>query len=291
MRKRYLSLLFVTAIAGFLWGSSEVYAQVETRTTTVTASVASLPTIDPGGGGGSGSRSGVRFSGLAYPRATVTLLLLGQTVATTTADAFGRFSFVFTEVGTAERLFFSMYAIDTAGRRSTLLNFPVLFYTGELTDISGVRFAPTLFSDKALIKQNDYIVVGGAGLPRLPIELLFEGPQRRVFFATPNEGGAYSFSAPLSVSPGAYLLRARYENDTRTSPVLRLIVGAASMPTLETNVNIPGDCNVDRRVTLVDFSVLAFWFNKPNPPACVDTNSDGVINLVDFSILAFYWNG
>jgi hypothetical protein len=90
---------------------------------------------------------------------------------------------------------------------------------------------------------------------------------------------------------GEYLVRAKYIADTRTSQVLRIIVGPASITRVDTSTNIPGDCNVDQKVTLVDFSVLAYWFGKKNPPPCVDTNKDGTINLVDFSILAFYWNG
>ena len=96
---------------------------------------------------------------------------------------------------------------------------------------------------------------------------------------------------PLNLFEGEYSLRALYRGDSRTSKALRITVGSVSLLRTEVSNNIPGDCNVDQKVTLVDFSVLAYWYNKKNPPKCVDTNADGIINLTDFSIMAFYWNG
>ena len=52
-----------------------------------------------------------------------------------------------------------------------------------------------------------------------------------------------------------------------------------------------GDLNGDGRVDLVDFSILIYWFEKPNPPAHIDLNGDDIVDLVDFSILAYYWTG
>ncbi len=264
--------------------------EVATASTTVSATVASLPSIDQGGGGGS-IRSGVRFSGQAYPGATITLLRSAQPISTVIANDLGSFTFTFTDVKDAQQLFFSMYATDVNARRSTLLNFPVVFYTGRLTDVTGIRFAPTIATDKVAVKQNDFLTVTGAALPGLPMNILIEGPAERTFGVSASEGGTYRLIAPLTYQPGDYLVRAKYEGDTRTSTALRVIIGAASIPRVEVSANIPGDCNVDQKVTITDFSVLAYWFGKKNPPVCVDTNKDGVINLIDFSILAYYWQG
>lgn len=292
MRTHARQLLFGLIILFFTGGiASGTSAQVEVRDVSVNASVASIPSIDSGGGAsGSAPRSGVRFSGLAYPRAPVTLLLASGVAATTTADITGRFTLLFTDVRDADRLFFSLYATDTAGRRSTLLNFPVALYTGELTDISGIRFPPTIASDKSAMRQHEYLTIDGAALPALPLEVLIQGAAQKVFTLLSGEQGSYRLTVPVALAPGEYLLRTRYENDSRTSAVLRLVIGPITAPG-ETTTNIPGDCNLDQRVTLVDFSVLAYWFGKQNPPQCVDTNADGVVNLVDFSILAFYWKG
>ena len=46
-----------------------------------------------------------------------------------------------------------------------------------------------------------------------------------------------------------------------------------------------------QKVNIVDFSITAFWYNRPSPPPAIDLNKDGKVNLVDFSILAYYWTG
>lgn len=55
--------------------------------------------------------------------------------------------------------------------------------------------------------------------------------------------------------------------------------------------NTIGDVNCDGRVDLIDFSILAYWYRKPNPPVNVNVNGDGVVELADFSVVAYYWTG
>ena len=52
-----------------------------------------------------------------------------------------------------------------------------------------------------------------------------------------------------------------------------------------------GDLNGDGSVNLVDFSVLAYWYGKPNPPAGYLLDGASIIDLRDFSIMAYYWTG
>lgn len=52
---------------------------------------------------------------------------------------------------------------------------------------------------------------------------------------------------------------------------------------------IGGDLNYDGRVDLIDFSILAYWYQKPNPPAHIDLSKNGIVELADFSIVSFYW--
>lgn len=258
----------------------------ETETVSIGATVGGLPVIDPGSGGT--YESGVRFSGSAYPGAVVTVLKRDGVILTTLADSGGKFTLFVPENNWQ---LFTLYATDTAGRRSTLLNFPTILYNGIITDISGIRFAPTITTDKISVKRGDFITIEGASLPSATVEVVFEGIDGRIFTLTSSGEGVYSTTIPALFTEGEYILRARYVSDSRTSKAVRLTVGGVSILRSEATTNIPGDCNFDQRVTLVDFSVLAFWYGKDNPPKCVDANGDGIINLVDFSILAFYWNG
>lgn len=254
---------------------------------TVSAVIGSIPSIDPGGGGGV-YQSGVRFSGLAYPNATVTVQKRDGTSISVLADEKGSFSILVPETSWQ---FFTLFATDTSGRKSTLLNFPTILYSGYITDISGVRFAPTITTDKLAVKKGDFITIEGQALPNVNVIVSFEGEEDRTFSLISNLQGKYSVTLPILFPEGEYGVRAGYPSDSRTSKVVKVSVGQASILRTEATNNIPGDCNIDQKVTLVDFSVLAFWYNKPNPPRCVDANGDGIITLVDFSIVAFYWNG
>ncbi len=286
------SIISLVSILFFSTFSTQVHSQtiVQNETISIGAIVGTIPSIDPGGSGGGGAvyQSGVRFSGYAYPSATVTVQKRDGTVTTVAADSRGSFSIVVPENNWQ---LFTLFATDTEGRKSTLLNFPTVLYSGYITDIAGIRFAPTITTDKVSVKKGDFITVEGAALPDTNIELVFEGLETRIFSLESDALGFYSITTPIAFEEGEYTIRARYPSDTRTSRAVRLTVGSVSLLRVEATKNIPGDCNVDQRVTLVDFSVLAYWYGKPNPPRCVDTNKDGMINLVDFSILAFYWNG
>ncbi len=248
----------------------------------VTARVGDLPSTDTGG-----FSSGARFTGLAYPQAKVTVLKGLIEATSVLADGQGRFSVTVPEESWQ---FFALFATDTQGLRSTILNFPTILYTGFLTDISGIRFAPTITTDKIAIRSGDFLSIGGSSLPNVPVRLSFEN-ETLGFTVTADGTGRYNETAPIMLKQGEYLLRSGYVGDKRTSKAIRVVIGSSNILRLESTENIPGDCNVDDKITLTDFSVLAYWYGKPNPPACVDTNKDGRITLVDFSILAFYWSG
>jgi hypothetical protein len=77
--------------------------------------------------------------------------------------------------------------------------------------------------------------------------------------------------------------------------------GVSAPPTIKTNTPAKpsdlrgkGDLNGDGKVTIADFSLLAYWFKRTLTAqaiaAGVDLNGDGKVTLADFSILAYYWN-
>jgi hypothetical protein len=58
----------------------------------------------------------------------------------------------------------------------------------------------------------------------------------------------------------------------------------------------PADLNNDCHVNLVDFSIAAYWYERPftadfKALEVSKLSGDGKIDLVDFSIMAFYWTG
>lgn len=53
---------------------------------------------------------------------------------------------------------------------------------------------------------------------------------------------------------------------------------------------LPGDANLDRRVDIADFAVLASQFNSPGTWAHGDFTGDGLTNINDFALLAGHFN-
>lgn len=50
----------------------------------------------------------------------------------------------------------------------------------------------------------------------------------------------------------------------------------------------PSDLNADKKVDLVDWSILLYNWGKPKNPKA-DINDDGVVDLVDVSIMLYWW--
>lgn len=63
------------------------------------------------------------------------------------------------------------------------------------------------------------------------------------------------------------------------------IIGKPTTPAIR-----PSDLNEDRKVDLIDFSILLYNYGAPiNKKA--DLNNDRVVDLVDFSIMLYWWTG
>jgi len=291
--KKYISFPLLLIAIFFISFQDFAFSQTitQTKNVSVSAQVGSLPVIDAGGGGGGGVinyQSGVRFSGVAYPNGTVIVQKGLEKIVSVKTDITGAFNIL---VGETNPSLFTIFALDSVGRQSTLLNFPTVFYNGYLTDITGIKFAPTIVTDKIAVKNGDFLSIEGGAIQNSNIEIVIKGTTDIKFSLVSDNLGNYKITVPINVPNGEYIVMSRYAGDARSSRAIRISIGVANIFESEVQNNVPGDCNFDQHVTLSDFSILAYWFGKDNPPKCVDTNNDGVIDLIDFSILAFYWNG
>jgi hypothetical protein len=247
----------------------------------------------PGGGGGGGDEfdMGVRFTGQAYPRSSVRLLKEGNEVQVTQADSRGYFNLGLEE-NVARSVIYTLFAIDVTGNKSLLINYPVVVRVDSVASLSGVLFVPTINTDKSVVKFGDFLKVSGYAIQNKELEILIEDGIKKSFSTFSGEDGSYALSIPMgTLARGEYKVYVKYKEDPRFSKLIRFTIGDANVWNKEEVSSLPGDCNFDRNINLVDFSILAFWYGKDNPPECVDTNKDRIINLVDFSILAFYWTG
>jgi hypothetical protein len=250
--------------------------------------------------GGSGELNGnlsipqisVHFSGEAYPNATVNLLKNGTIVATVIADSGGLFDITLSEKYDGTMLY-SLEALDTNNQKSILINYPLVVTAGYVTEVSGIIFPPTIAVDKVQATAGGYLTISGFAFPKKFMQVVFESEDKntnKTFTLTAPSTGNYDITLPLVNMPlGNYTVYVKYPDDNRISELVRFIIGDSDISSINTTLNIPGDCNADGRIDLVDFSMMAFWYEKPNPPPCEDLNHDGIVNLTDFSILAFYW--
>jgi len=278
--------------------NKEVFALTLTATenVTVSANVVGASPTNPAGNSGSIAipQTTVRFSGQAYPNATVTVLKNTREAMSVLADNSGFFSVTLEELYDSTVLY-TLFAVDVLGNKSILINYPIVVLSGFLTHLSGILFAPTVLIDKTEVKAGDYLTVSGYSLPNKELEVAISGQennQKKVFTLTSFNDGSYKIIISLTGLPkGNYVLNIKYTDDPRVSKLVKFVIGEVNILSVDLVANIPGDCNADGVINLVDFSILAFWYGKSNPPRCVDTNHDNKIDLTDFSILAFWWTG
>ncbi|HEV7424014.1 MAG TPA: Ig-like domain-containing protein [Candidatus Paceibacterota bacterium] len=295
-KKIYLLLMVVFL---FTRETPVLFAGILTSSDTVTVSATVGPSAPPppsvSGGGGlvSMPQTSVRFSGEAYPNALVTLLKNGENVTSVKAGLDGLFTITLSEQYQSTNLY-TLYARDIAGNRSLLINYPLVVTAGYLTYLSGIRFLPTIVLDKTQVRFGDSLVASGYALPKKELQVAITDQAKKISQKTPtfisSNTGLYSSTLATSSLPrGNYSAYVKYTDSDRISKLINFIIGDTNILSTEEALNLPGDCNADGRINLTDFSVLAFWYKKPNPPLCVDTNKDGIVDLTDFSILAFYW--
>ncbi len=265
--------------------------------------VSATPSDPSGGGGGGGGGGGVQtystgsinFYGRAYPRSVITILKDAQVAATTISDATANFFVNLTNLS-AGNYFFSLYSEDNKGNRSSLVTFPVGITAGVTTNVTGIFIAPTIAVDKSQVKKGDDIAIFGQTASQSEVTIQVNSDQQ--FFAkTPSDAnGVYLHNfdtTPLEY--GDHSAKSKAAKGTEISSyslAVPFVVGTTNIFVAAAKIySKRGDVNADYRVNLVDFSIVAYWYNRANPPKNVDINGDGRVNLVDFSIMAYNWSG
>ncbi len=273
----------------------------------ITATVCPAGGCNGGGGGGGSSGGGggggigpvlppvtsVTISGRAYPASQVTILKDGQVAVTTVAGPDANFYVALTNLTTGNFVF-GVQAEDGQGNRSALYSFPLYITSGAITNITGIFLSPSINVDKSEVKQGDPITIFGLTTPASDVKIAIHSDQEHLVTATSDANGVYLYKFDTSpLETGQHSTQSRTviggEVSFQSNPV-NFLVGSknvAPLPKEATKV----DFNGDDRINIVDFSVAAYWYRRPDPPAEYDLNGDNKIDLVDFSIMAYYWTG
>ena len=272
-----------------------------TASCTFNTSACSLSSGGGGGGGGSNSnKAQVVLSGRAYPKSTVTILKDAQVVATTVADVDARFQVNVTGLSSGSYIF-SLYSEDSKGFRSSLLTFPVALTKGILAKIENIFLAPTIAVDKSSVKKGEPIALFGQSTPSSEITLEINSKEQIFVKANADKAGIYLHNFDTSVLElGQHHAKSRSAYAAAISSQSNAVPFTVGNETVFAPLGIAcpanADLNDDCRVSLVDFSIAAFWYNRTLSATFVPReqkklNGDGKINITDFSIMAFYWTG
>ncbi len=245
-----------------------------------------------GGGGGNDGDSTVNFSGYAYPLSKVIILRDGIEIVQTIAGPDAKFSISVSDLPEGNYTF-SVLAEDYQDRRSTLFTFPLYLSDGLTTTISGIFIAPSIAVDKSVIKQGDQITIFGQSTPNSEVSISVNSLHEYLINTFTDSNGVYLsvFNTGL-LEIGDHTTRSYSKYLEATSSYSNTL--AFKVSDTDTKVLVCGtesDINFDCRVNIIDFSIMAYWFERINPPLAFDLSGDGKITLVDFSIMAYYWTG
>ena len=249
-----------------------------------------------GGGGGGGfynTTSTVNFSGSAYPMSRVYILQDGTQVVSTIAGPDAKFAVSFINVSSGNYNF-TVYGEDSSGRKSADFSFPLIIASGVTVDISGIFITPTIGVDKSAVARGDNLQIFGQSIPDSSVVISVHSPVETFYKIPTDKNGAYLYTLDTSsLDLGTHTTKSKTVSTDSVSEYgksIDFVVGDKNILANTCGAG-KGDLNCDGFVNLIDYSIMAFWYKKHNPPAKVDLNGDGVVDLVDFSILAYYWTG
>jgi len=288
----YFVLLMQDAFSNFIATSTEV-----------SATPAAPPANGGGGGGGGGGSStsvtGVALSGRAYPLSKVSILQDGQVVLTTIAGPDARFAASVTGMSAGDYLF-AVRGEDKAGRQSSLFTFPVFVTAGTKTTITGIFLAPTIDLDKSEVKQGDNLAILGQTAPDGLVTIAVNSLQPIFAQTQAQADGVYLYNLDTAMLEfGSHSAKSKTAVANEISPfgpIVSFKVGLENVDIAPVGCPARADLNNDCRVNLIDFSIAAYWYNRPISETFrvreqASLNGDGQVDLVDFSIMAFYWTG
>lgn len=258
------------------------------------------PTPTPSDGGGSGGGgsyvapvTSVVFSGRAYPGRKVTLLKDAQIAASVLADPNAAFSISLSGLSSGNYNF-GIYSEDSAGRKSPLVTYPVSITSGATIQVGGIFIAPTIATDKSEVKRGDNIAIFGQSAPKADVTIAVNSDEEFFGKAAADANGVYLYNFDTAqLDKGQHFTKSKASLDGAISSFSKAIGFTVRDKTISAQLPqvLKGDVNSDKRVNLVDFSIAAYWYRRPSPPASIDLNGDGKVDLIDFSIMAFYWTG
>jgi hypothetical protein len=266
------------------------------------------PAPPPSSGGGGSSRANkVILTGYAYPDGEVVVFQDGVRVGTTQADADATFTYTLRDAPLGTHVY-SFAATDANNLRSNTQSVSIDTSRPTRVTVSNIFISPSTLLDKVSVRQGDTITVTGQTVPRSLLTLQVFSELQLEATTTADADGWYTYTFPTeTLAYGEHVVKVHAEapggETSGFGRGIRFTVGDTSIQapppgSTEATQLCPqrGDLNDDCRVNLIDFSIAAFWWERPLTGPFVAAEStylsgDGIVTLVDFSIIAYYWTG
>ncbi len=263
------------------------------------------PVADVGGGGiGPGAvypalppAPVLTIEGWAYPYSRAVLLQDGKKIQETRTVLGGKFAFPILELKQGTYTF-SVWAEDPDGRKSPTYSTTLTVVSGTKTSISKIFLGPTIELATTTIMLGKKLEALGYSTPDSVIEILIQPREAQVSAEDiikkikSDRDGKWNLSFNVSsLQAGTYSIKARsFLSEKEISDFSNILYfGVGKAPTISLDFCGRADINKDKKVNLVDFSILLYHWETDNVSA--DINADGKVNLTDFSIMMYCWTG
>lgn len=231
----------------------------------------------------------VVFRGKAFPSALVTILKNGSVIASFKADQYGNFER--RASGMPGGIYnFGIFAEDTDGLKSETLNFSLAVIERRITTVSNIFVPSTISLFPQTVVEGEEVRAFGQTFPGSKIRI-FISPSDFTKETTSTNQGKWSLQIETkSMSEGEYKVKSKsYFGEGEQSGFSKEL--PLKIVKKEKACN-GADLNLDKKVDLVDFSILLYFWEQESPEnRCADINSDKIVDIIDFSIMMYQWNG
>lgn len=259
--------------------------------------VAATPPPTGGGGGGTpvSYYGSLDLSGYSQPNSQVHILVNNVELITVTAGNNGTWTADLPSLYAGANKI-SIYYTDTEGRSSSKYSASADIAVNERQSVGNIVLPPTLSVNPQVIHLGDTVKIEGAAPAGANIDITLKSKRKtKTVSATADNQGRWTIeTSTKDLTKDAYTVTARAKLQNFTSiESLEVALWIDVPPTVPPTAGVGkcGDYNNDGRINLIDFSILIYWFGKPNVPPHIDCNRDGKADLIDFSILMYYWTG
>ena len=249
-----------------------------------------------GGGGGGGGyvplvTTKVIIKGIAYPLSDVTIIKDGSVATTTIADSQANFNVEITNI-TAGTWTFGIWAEDKQGNKSITFSFTTSVTSGMTTTISGIFLPPTIDLSKTAVKKGETLNILGQTAPQSDISIFINSEEEIIKKTTAQADGTWFYGLDTTFfEEGSHSTRSKAtSSDGLLSTFSKTLAFSVGKGGVERTTTEKSDINADKRVNLVDFSILLYNWGVPKNLSA-DFNNDNKVNLVDFSIMLYWWTG